>query len=114
MSKYNVGDKFLIEIEEKYSGSNTSPLYRVKGFRSLIFDNNGLDKLEKYDGNDGATKYKVGDMVVYGWLKAVLLESMMFSRNWRVYTEKGSVEIWNEDYFKKLDKNVDVYNLLFQ
>ena len=71
MSKYKVGDKFIIEIAEVYENvlsgidafedATSEPLYRIKGFNSLVFDKNGLDKLEEieqivnecdgYDGN---------------------------------------------------------------
>ena len=57
MNKYKVGDKFIIEIAEVYenvlSGIDafeaaiSEPLYKIKGFNSLVFDKNGLDKLEK-------------------------------------------------------------------
>lgn len=54
---YKVGDKFIIEIEEVYAHKvdNGAPLntpnnlYRMKGFNSLVFDENGLSKLEKYE-----------------------------------------------------------------
>ncbi len=54
MEKYKVGDKFIIEIEGIYENvlSNafeedmSKQLYRIKGFESLVFDKNGLDKLE--------------------------------------------------------------------
>ena len=57
MSKYKVGDKFIIEIAEVYENilsgvdvfeaATSEPLYRIKGFNSLVFDKNGLDKLEE-------------------------------------------------------------------
>lgn len=56
MSKYKVGDKFIIEIENVYESSlkgidvfedMTEPLYKIKGFNSLVFDKNGLDRLEE-------------------------------------------------------------------
>lgn len=43
MIKYNVGDKFIIEIAEKVRDN----LYRIKGFNSLVFDDNGLKKLKR-------------------------------------------------------------------
>lgn len=48
--KYKVGQKFVVEIESAYKfaiGSTTGPalLYRIKGFNSLVFDEDGLDKL---------------------------------------------------------------------
>lgn len=51
------GDKFIIEIGEVFKTTGTymaygceeESLYRVKGFNSLVFDDNGLNKLEKYE-----------------------------------------------------------------
>ena len=54
MSKYSVGDKFVIEIGEVFTGDfsvKENTLYRVKGFRSLVFDKTGLDNLERLDGD---------------------------------------------------------------
>ena len=54
-SKYKSGDKFIIEIDSEYCehddfcGFRTDkPLYRIKGFNSLVFDETGLKKLKKY------------------------------------------------------------------
>ena len=62
---YKTGDKFIIEIGEKYetaalyisqigekSLDTPHDLYRIKGFNSLVFDKNGLDKLEKYENGE--------------------------------------------------------------
>ena len=56
---YNVGDKFVIEIGEVYSSGlpfanddEPSILYRIKGFNSLVFDENGLDKLKKLEKSE--------------------------------------------------------------
>ena len=58
--KYKAGDKFIIEIETHYShsgeknstrplndndGADVPTLYRVRGFKSLVFDEDGLNKL---------------------------------------------------------------------
>ena len=61
MSKYKAGDKFVIEIEEIYSGPLTKEtdhlhLYRVKGFNSLVFDEYGLSKLEQIKETKEAPK----------------------------------------------------------
>ena len=57
MSKYNVHDKFIIEIEEIIKGYGNNPetpdifnlpvLHRIKGFNALVFDEHGLNKLTK-------------------------------------------------------------------
>ena len=78
MSKYKVGDKFIIEIEKIYESSLkgidvfediTEPLYKIKGFNSLVFDKNGLDKLEEVaDKKNYVTTENVcvGDVVTIG------------------------------------------------
>lgn len=43
---YNVGDKFIIEIDSIIEGKGL-PLYGIRGFRSLVFDDSGLAKLER-------------------------------------------------------------------
>ena len=52
MSKYKVGDKFIVEIEEIYNGDLAKHeehmhLHRIKGFNSLVLDEYGLDKLQQ-------------------------------------------------------------------
>lgn len=66
---YNIGDKFIIEIggtygawsscKEEWDKDHDSTLYRIKGFRSLVFDEDGLNKLEKYEEKkEPETKWK--------------------------------------------------------
>lgn len=52
----NIGDKYIIEVEEVYipaddskDCNSPSKLYRIKGFNSLVFDENGLSKIERAD-----------------------------------------------------------------
>lgn len=47
MSKYNVGDKFTIEIKELINGSNDKMFYKSDCY-SIIFSEEQLDKLQKY------------------------------------------------------------------
>lgn len=62
MNKYNKGDTFAIEIAEVHThytyDSKPYPLYRIKGFNSLVFDEYGLDKLKKIDN---ITEYKTNN-----------------------------------------------------
>ncbi len=58
-----IGDKYIIEIGSEFKnkgGGFGEPLYLIKGFRSLVFDNNGLWKLQKYMPVDEKTIYKQG------------------------------------------------------
>ncbi len=41
--------KYIIEIENEFKDSYGNKLYKAKSFNSLVFDQNGLDKLEKYE-----------------------------------------------------------------
>ena len=45
MGKYHKGDKFIVEIKEVINSDNGT-LYR-SDFKTLTFDDNGLDKLQK-------------------------------------------------------------------
>lgn len=75
----NIGDKFIIEIDEKYNkpinhlGNTPKFLYKIKGFNSLVFDENGISKLQKAPPKTQETVayqdgYKYG--VRLGWLLA--------------------------------------------
>lgn len=45
--KYRSGDRFVIEVESVLTGDDGKPLYKIKGFNALVFDDNGLDRLER-------------------------------------------------------------------
>lgn len=70
-----VGDKYIIEIGEVYETLENSAtanneqvnkptfLYRIKGFNSLVFDEDGLNKLEEYEKQekyDAEAEYQRG------------------------------------------------------
>lgn len=46
MSK--VGNQYVIEVEKEFLDENNNKLYKIKGFNSLVFDENGIKKLTKY------------------------------------------------------------------
>lgn len=56
---YKVGDKFIIEIDSVMTNKNGT-LYGIKGFKSLVFDEYGLEQLERIPGK---YEYHVGDEV---------------------------------------------------
>ena len=43
----NVGDKFVVEIDKVFE-QDGEKLFRAKGFKSLVFDQKGLDKLKMF------------------------------------------------------------------
>lgn len=62
-----MGKKYIIELEDKPFESTElhlegdEILWRVKGFRSLVFDQSGLDKLTEYDAAvEQESAYKKG------------------------------------------------------
>ena len=44
----HVGDKFIIEVGETEWHPTKGNRYWIKGFNTLVFDDNGLKRLEKY------------------------------------------------------------------
>ena len=61
MSKYKVGDKFVIEIKARQYVPFEGAKYYINGFNTLVFDDNGLDRLERYEAKQ--SEIKVGDEV---------------------------------------------------
>lgn len=43
---YKIGDKFIIEIDSIIEGKGL-PLYGIRGFKALVFDEAGLMKLDR-------------------------------------------------------------------
>lgn len=59
-----MGKKYIIELCDKpMKNENGNDIWRVKGFNTLVFDQNGLDKLEEYVEPVGH-KFEVGDVCV--------------------------------------------------
>lgn len=68
MSKFNVGDKFEIEIAEVFKGAESgNDKYRIKGFDNLVFDDKGLEKIKQtYKSEvepETKPEVKIGDVV---------------------------------------------------
>ena len=59
-----MGKKYIIELCEKpMKNESGNDIWRVKGFNTLVFDQNGLDKLEEYkEPEKEMHKFKVGDV----------------------------------------------------
>lgn len=54
--KYKKGDQFVIEIDDVLTDSNNERVYKIKGFRALVFDDNGLDRLKKVGASSPVDK----------------------------------------------------------
>lgn len=62
--------KYIIEIGDEFKDIYGNKLYKAEGFKSLVFDQNGLNKLKKYEAdttyNEGYKKgYKDGKKIAY-------------------------------------------------
>ena len=130
MSKYKVGDKFIIEIAEVYenvlSGIDafeaaiSEPLYRIKGFNSLVFDKNGLDKLEEIEDkkNDIAPEnIRIGDVVTVGDgdIKFICTKDNANGDYSRCHLLSSDGSVWedcNKSDCNKVGKNVKIGDLL--
>ena len=51
MSKYKVGDKFIIEIKHGIVDPLYGARYFIKGFNTIVFDDFGLDQLKRFDAD---------------------------------------------------------------
>lgn len=58
MTKYKAGEQFIIEIGEVSILKDGTPRYHIKGFKSLVFDDYGLNLLAKH------SEYEIGKMAV--------------------------------------------------
>lgn len=97
-----MGQKYIIELEdESFMDGSAHVLHRVKGFRSLVFDEEGLAKLTPYEpGTKPEPAFKVGDEVAYPaideYRKCVVLAEAEEPGVWVVLTENGCVEYMDE------------------
>lgn len=44
----HIGDKFVIEVGAIYSSPNMGNRYFIKNFKTLTFDDDGINRLERY------------------------------------------------------------------
>ena len=130
MSKYKVGDKFIIEIAEVYenvlSGVDvfeavtSEPLYKIKGFNSLVFDKNGLDRLEEVaDKKNFITPENicVGDVVTVGNrdIKFICTKDNASGDYSRCHLLSSDGSVWKDckkSDCKRIGKNVKIGDLL--
>lgn len=60
-----MGKKYIIELEDApFVDVNGDRLWRVKGFRSLVFDSEGLKRLTSADTAFDTKRIRPGDIVV--------------------------------------------------
>lgn len=60
-----MGKKYIIELEDApFVDINGDRLWRVKGFRSLVFDSDGLKRLTSADTAVDPKEIRLGDIVV--------------------------------------------------
>lgn len=130
MSKYKVGDKFIIEIAEVYENvlsgvdvfeaATSEPLYRIKGFNSLVFDKNGLDKLEEISDKNNyiaPDNIRAGDVVTVGNcnIKFICTKDNASGDYSKCHLLSSDGSVWKgckKSDCKKVGKNVKIGDLL--
>lgn len=103
---YKIGDKFVIEIDSVMTNKNGT-LYGIKGFKSLVFDDYGLEQLERIPGK---FEYRVGDEVCFNdgeSFKGVVLDESVVNGSWRVLTENGCVSVFDEKKLHRTGRHFD-------
>ena len=130
MREYKVGDKFIIEIAEVYENilsgidvfeiATSKPLYRIKGFNSLVFDKNGLDKLEEVADKKNfiaPDNICVGDVVTVGGvdIKFICTKDNASGDYSKCHLLSSDGSVWEDckkSDCKKVGKNVKIGDLL--
>lgn len=115
MSKYKVGDKFIIEIKEVMDSDNGT-LYR-SNFSTLVFDDYGLDKLEQLEEikahQPDPQQIEIGDVVYADGVQAVVID-ITFGETYYIYNENGCIEEHLFKDLKKTGRHIDIDHLLEQ
>ena len=112
--------KYIIEIEDeplvrKSALHGETAVYKAKGFNSLVFDAEGLKRLEPYEEQRTYKVAKpqemltVGDEVIFGenddYFKAVVLDEADEPDVWFVLTENGCVEAFDKRLLEKTGRH---------
>lgn len=114
--------KYIIEIEEepfirKSALHGEEAVYRAKGFKSLVFDQAGLDKLTPIDENDEVKEdnFLIGDEVImdYG-IKAVVMDEADEPGVYMVFNENGCIQALDERLLKKTGVHYDTIDTLLE
>lgn len=109
---YKVGDKFIIEIGEKYNyaeqAESPEVLYRIKGFNSLVFDENGLDRLTSYNEEFDNNAKAIADAEKDGYEKG-LNDGWECAKKIGLTKGNGGIGV---DSVKKIFKTTDIGEIM--
>ena len=96
-----MGKKYIIELEEKmFSNGTLDALYRVKGFRSLVFDAEGLKKLTPYEPEQ-KLDFCFGDEIQHiGGGMIGVITSVSDATVGGVYVDRNDQNIVNFEWYK--------------
>lgn len=91
-----VGDKYIIEIDS-ITEIDGEKLYKVKGFKSFMFDDYVLDKLQRYEDAKADDEIIVGDEWINSdGVRIVILEDMGDSQYLVMYGNSLTDEMTKE------------------
>lgn len=113
--------KYIIEIEEepfirKSALHGEEAVYRAKGFKSLVFDQVGLDKLTPIDEIEEKDEdiLCTGDEVVFDDIKAVVMDEADESGVYIVFNENGCIHAFDGRLLKKTGVHYDQIDTLLE
>ena len=106
--------KYIIEIEDEPFGRNDDPviphgmdkLYRAKGFKSLVFDKNGLDKLIPY--TEPERKAIEDEVWCFAW-EVLQLDLPVFRKIFGYDTDKMDYRDYKDKYEAWLEQKDKIY-----
>lgn len=113
MSKYKVGDKFVIEIKARQYVPFEGAKYYINGFNTLVFDDNGLDRLERYEAKQ--SEIKVGDEVTGAEGGKGIITHIREDKMYILWEDGSAGEFIDaERWFKRTGRHCDIDSILEQ
>lgn len=96
MGKYNIGDRFEIEISEIINDAvaHIGPYYKIKGFDSFALDENGLDRLKEVEEKETTVDWSKVEVDTPVLVKGVNEDSWL--RRYFAKYEDGRVYTWRD------------------
>ncbi len=101
--KYKTGDKFVVEIDSVMTNKKGA-LYGIKGFKSLVFDEYGLDMLERVDADD---EFQVGDEVIHITGTKAVITYELNDNIFCAMGANGATYGWSIDSVEKTGRHFD-------
>lgn len=97
-----MGKKYVIEIIEKpFKDDAGREVWRAKGFNTLYFDQNGLDKLEEYKEESAGHRFEVGDVCIPRTSNRKFIITKIHSDYYHYMWDDGSHDCVSKSIFER-------------